>query len=134
MKIQEEGKRIPLSKLTASDEEKLRDLSLKAEEEYPGFSMSNAIETSLEGSGTDGAEIITEILCSNCREPIGAIVNGWPLCLFKKLKGYYCRNSSCEFYRKFIPVNKASGLLSMVALPLLHATLEDAGEFTDKDI
>ena len=134
MKIQEEGKRIPLSKLTANDEEKLRDLSLKTEEKYPGLSVLNAIETFLEVSGTDGAEVITEILCSNCGEPIGAIANGWPLCLFRKMKGYYCRHSSCEFYRKFIPVNKAGGLLSMVAFPLVHATLEDAGEFTDKDM
>jgi hypothetical protein len=134
MKIQEEGKTISLSELTASDEERLRDLSLKRKEEYPGFSIGNALETSLEVGGTDGVEIVVEFLCSNCAERVGAIANWWPLCLFKKIKGYYCRSSSCEFYRKFIPVSKSSDLLFVASLPIVQATLEDTGGLPHKDI
>ncbi|MFC1955776.1 hypothetical protein ACFLWZ_04520 [Chloroflexota bacterium] len=129
MKIQEEGKIVTLSKVTSSDEDKLRDLSLKTKEESPIFNVSNAIETSLETHEThetDSFEIMAQILCSSCKEPIGKIANGWPLSVFKKVKGYYCRNSSCEFYRKFIPVNKSRELVTLAALPVLHATLNNA--------
>lgn len=125
MRIQEEGKTILLSKLTSMDEEKLRDFSLKMKKEAPEFSMSHAIETYLEVSETTEAEIMAQIVCSSCKEPIGAIANGWPLCLFKKIKGYYCRNTSCEFYRKFIPVERAEKLASVLALPVAHYALRD---------
>jgi len=122
MKIQEEGKTIYLSELTPVEEEKLRDLSTK---EDPAFSMSHAIEGYIEASKVTYSEIVAQFVCSSCREPIGQIANGWPLHIFRKIKGFYCRNSQCEFYRKFIPIKKGTSLISIMAMPMLHLATEE---------
>ena len=112
VKVHEPNGLALLDRLTMIEEEKLRGLYIERNEQLQMLTME--IE---EPSGVVSEGVMEARLCLGCLEPLKAVGDRWFM-IFVKIRGCYCSNPSCEFYRKFIPVKKKEGLIFERTIPI----------------